>query len=80
MLSNTLKRYKAVKYILFHYSSFPILSLLPCLPQGIHKACENSGEWRVHPLGSELVYSYWSPEQQLRTVENQVLVFSLTLH
>lgn len=82
ILSTALKRYKAVKYVLFCYSSFPILPLLPHLPllQWIHKASEKSGKWRAYPLGSKLVYSYCSPEQQLRTVGNQVLAFLLALH
>lgn len=49
ILSAALKRYKAVIYVLFHYSSFPILPLplhLP-LPQWIHKASGKSGEREV---------------------------------
>lgn len=81
IFSTSLKRYKAVKYILFHYSTFPILTRLPHLPllQWIHKASEKSGKWCAYPLGSKLVYSYCSPEQQLRTAGNQVLVFLLAL-
>lgn len=54
ILSTALKRYKAVKYILFHYSTFPMLILLSHLPflQWIHKASEKSGKCCAYPLGS----------------------------
>lgn len=55
ILSTALKRYRAVKYVLFCYSSFPILPLLPHLPllQWIHKTSEKSGKWCAYPLGSQ---------------------------
>lgn len=82
ILCSAFKRYKTIKHILFHYHPFPLLPLLPHLSllQWIHKASEKSGEWCAYPLGSELLYSYCSLEQQLRTVGNQVLVFLLALH
>lgn len=63
VLSNALQRYKAVKYILFHSSSFPIFPLLSHLPlpQWIYKASEKSGEWCVYPLGSKL-FTHSAPQ------------------